>query len=195
MIRAESFTGRERGTSLIEFCIVVPILATMLFAVVDIGRLVSARLIITNVSREGANLASRDLKSGNDLITYLQDSSSPIDLVNNGKIYVTYINAGTSAKSPDPTIDTTDSTSGGNLNVASAIKAGATDLGLTPAIYNHLVFNTTNQVADIMGVTVVEVYYTYTPITPIAQFIPGILNNGTSSIIASTATYCMSGGL
>ncbi len=57
---------------MIEFCLILPVLLVLVFAIIDFGRLIHARLIITNVTREGGNLASRDIKSGNDLITMLQ---------------------------------------------------------------------------------------------------------------------------
>jgi len=180
-----------RGIAALELAFILPILCMMIFAIVDIGRLVEARLVVTDLSREGANLASRDLKSGADLLTYLTDSSSPLNMVASGKIYVTTITAGTTAKSPDPTITSQIST--GNLPAASAISAGATDLGLTGAMYNHLVFNPANQVADILGVSVVEVFYQYTPITPLASFVPGL--PGAGAVIGSSAIFCISGAM
>lgn len=180
-----------RGIATIELAIILPILCVMLLGIVDIGRLVEARLIITNVSREGANLASRDLKAGADLLTYLTDSSSPIDLVDSGKIYVTTITAGTSKAAPDPVISAQIST--GNLAAASGINAGATDLGLTAAVYGHLTYNATNKIADVLGVCVVEVYYQYLPITPLAKFVPGLLP-AAGTVIGSKAVFCLSGG-
>jgi hypothetical protein len=180
-----------RGIAALELAFILPILCMMIFAIVDIGRLVEARLVVTDLSREGANLASRDLKSGTDLLTYLTDSSSPLNMAASGKIYVTTITAGATAKSPDPTI--TSQVSTGGLSAASAISAGASDLGLTGAIYNHLVYNSANEVADILGVSVVEVFYQYTPITPLASFVPGM--PGTGAIISSRAIFCISGGM
>jgi hypothetical protein len=180
-----------RGIAALELAFILPVLCMMIFAIVDIGRLVNARLVVTDLSREGANLASRDLKSGTDLLTYLTDSSSSLNMVASGKIYVTTITAGTTAKSPDPTITSQINT--GSLSVASGISSGASDLGLSGAMYNHLVYNSENHVADILGVSVVEVFYDYTPITPLAQFVPGLL--GTGTIISSRAIFCISGGM
>ncbi len=182
---------KSRGVAALELALILPLLCMMIFAVVDIGRLVNARLIVTDLSREGANLASRDLKSGTDLLTYLTDSSSPLNMAASGKIYVTTITAGTTARSPDPTIASQIST--GALSVTSGINAGAADLGLSAPIYSHLVYNAANQVPDILGVAVVEVFYDYTPITPLAQFVPGLL--GGDTVIASKAVFCISGGM
>ena len=183
-------TTNVRGIATLEFAVILPVLCIMIFGIVDIGWLIEARLVVTNLSREGADLASRDLKSGTDLLNYLASSSSPINLVQSGIIYITTITAGTSAQSPDPVIASQIST--GNLEAASVISAKAENLGLTGAMYGHLVYNPENKVADILGVSVVEVYYQYTAMTPLASFVPGILT-GSGAIIGSMAVFCNSG--
>jgi hypothetical protein len=185
----------HRGAALLEFCLVVPIMLVMVFAIIDFGRLINARLIVTNLTREGGNLASRDIKSGNDLIAMLQASARPLNLNQLGRIYITRIEAGTGVPASNvyPQISS-PRYSAGALNVASGIQAGGT-LGLTSAIYNHMVFKPANQTADINGVTVVETFYEYRPITPLPRFIANILlNNGTGMIIGSRAVFCSSGG-
>jgi len=182
----------HRGAAIVEFCFVLPILLVIVVAIIDLGRLVQARFIITSLAREGGNLASRGIDSGTDLITMLQSGATPLDMINSGKICISSIQAGLTAASPLPVISTTSpQLCAGNLTVASGISAGAPNLGLTAAIYGHLVFNSTNKTADINGVTVVETFYEYTPITPLPNFIAGILlENGTGVIIGSQSVYC-----
>jgi hypothetical protein len=192
----------DKGAALIEFCIVLPLLAIMVFAIIDFGRLIQARLIITNVTREGGNLASRDIKSGNDLIAMLQSSANSLDstcgsnpLNQCGRIYISTIEAGLTQRNPNPVISTQHpQVSSGNLAVQSGIRAGATNLGLTRALYDHLVFKSANQTADINGVTVVETFFKYRPITPLPRFITNILlNDGDGTIIGSRAVFCTTG--
>jgi Flp pilus assembly protein TadG len=184
----------HRGAAIVEFCLVLPILLVIVYAIVDFGFLVQARFIITSLAREGGNLASRDIDSGTDLITMLQSGATPLDMKKSGKICISSIQAGLTAASPLPVISTTPpQLCAGNLTVASGISAGAPNLGLTAAIYGHLVFNPANQTADLSknGVTVVETFYEYTPITPLPNFITGILlNNGSGVIIGSRSVYC-----
>ena len=138
----------DKGAALIEFCVILPVLIIMIFAIIDFGRLIQARLIITNVTREGGNLASRDIKSGADLIAMLQSSAkslpyiqacqgNPLDLC--GRVYISSIKAGLTSGKPNPAIKTPQ-VQDGNLNVASGIKSSAANLGLTKALYDHLVF-------------------------------------------------------
>jgi hypothetical protein len=184
----------ERGAAILEFCLILPILVIIVFAIVDFGRLIQARLIITNVTREGGNLASRDIKSGNDLIAMLRSSARPLEMNQFGRICITNIDAGTPQRQ-NPVISARNPpVCSGNLNIASGISAGATNLGLTPALYNHLVFNSANQSADINGVTVVETFFLFTPITPLPRFIANILlNNGNGIIIGSRSVFCAVG--
>lgn len=171
----------ERGIAALELALILPMLLIMAFWVIDFGRLIQARLIVTNVSREGGSLASRDINSGNDLLSMLQSSGTPLDLNGSGRIYVSKIKAGTSITAPDPHpdpyIDPNSSWSAGSLGFNSVIHNGGASyhLGLSPALYNHLVFNPVNQTSDISEVWVVEVYYKYKPITPLPRFIQNIL--------------------
>jgi hypothetical protein len=182
----------SRGAAILEFCLILPVLVIIVFAIVDFGRLIQARLIITNVTREGGNLASRDIKSGNDLIAMLRSSARPLDLNGSGRICITNIEAGRQGR-VNPVILNPQVCSG-SINRASGISAGASNLGLTPAVYNHLVFDPGNQSADINGVTVVETFFMFTPITPLPRFIANILlNDGNGMIIGSRSVFCSTG--
>jgi hypothetical protein len=183
----------HRGAAMLEFSLLLPILLMIVFAIIDFGLLIRARFIITSIAREGGDLAYRqEVDPGSVVIPMLQSSSTPLDLVGSGKICISYIQAGLTAARPSPVISTTNpQVCAGSLAVASGISAGAPDLGLTAAIYGHLVFKPANQTADINGVTVVEAFYMYTPITPLPKFITGILlNNGSGVVIGSRSVYC-----
>jgi hypothetical protein len=179
------FAGRHgrRGTALIEFALGLPILIILLLVTVDFGRLIQARLIISNVSREGGSLASRQTTVDTSLATVLKESGKPLDLIGrDGKIIITRVKAGLSAAEPNPTIAT--QLSRGALGRSSSIATGNASLGLAASIYNHLVFKTANATSDIAEVTVVEVFYKYRPITPFPRgFGGGMLLPDTDGMI------------
>jgi Flp pilus assembly protein TadG len=50
--------GRERGQSLVETAIVLPVLFLLLAAVIDFGRAFDAYIVLTNAVREGARFGS-----------------------------------------------------------------------------------------------------------------------------------------
>jgi hypothetical protein len=168
----------KKGIAALELALILPILLVLVFGIIDFGRLIRARLIITNVSREGGSMASRSVSSPNDvlnILTMLQASGTPLDLNGSGRIYVSKIKAGTSITTPDPSIDTSLSKSRGSLGYPSRI-GGGPPLGLSEALYQHLEFEGPPQnTSDIAEVWVVEVYYKYKPITPLPNFITGIL--------------------
>ena len=49
---------RERGQSLVETAVVLPILLLLVAAIVDFGRAFDAYIILTNAAREGARFGS-----------------------------------------------------------------------------------------------------------------------------------------
>jgi len=180
----------ERGASLVELAFILPILVVLVYGVVEFGRLIHARLVITNVSREGGSLASRDIRVGQQLITMLQASASPFDLQNAyGRVWITRIKAGLSESQPEPYILSRDG--GGGLGVNSTITGAlnATPGGLSSTIYNHLHFNAQNNTADISEITVVEVFYLYQPITPLPNFIANLVLPGGGMLIGSRAVF------
>jgi hypothetical protein len=186
----------DKGAALIEFCLILPVFLVLVFAIIDFGRLIHARLIITNVTREGANLASRDIKSGTDLIAMLRSSATPLDLNGAGRICISSIEAGITTRTA-PIISTQNPpVCSGSLTAASGaasgINAGATNLGLTGVMYNHLVFKQANKASDINGVIVVETFYRFTPITPLPNFITNLWT-GAGAIIGSRAVFCATG--
>lgn len=185
-------SGAEDGAAAIEFALMLPILVVMLFGVVDFGRFVHARLVITNLSREGGSLASRDIKSGDDLIAMLQSSSSPLDLKNErGRICISRVDAGTGDADGDiePTIGA--QFTGGGLDISCTTgSVGANPAGLGDALYEHLVYDEGKKTSDLAGLTVVEVFYKYTPITPLPGFIASIfLKDGDGTVIGSRAVF------
>ena len=183
----------ERGIAALELAIILPVMLIIVFAIVDFGRLFNARLEITNIAREGGSLACRDIKSAANIITYLQKGAS-LDLAKSGKIYVWKINGGQNATAPKPAIYTANSAKAGNLLVDSSVQnskgINASQFGFSNTFYPHLVFNTTNQMSDITEATVVEVFYRYTPISPISNFIPGLMTGDSGGkIISSKAVF------
>lgn len=180
--------SKEKGIAALELALILPILCVMAFGIIDFGRLIQARLVVTNVSREGGGLASREIMVGNALLAALQASTSPLILQADGRIFVTRIKAGASRNSPNPVIES--QVNSGGLSVSSGIRNNLQYFGLSQALYDHLRFNTTNQTSDISDLTVVEVFYKYRPITPLPNFIQNILlTNGNGIIIGSKSVF------
>ncbi|MCG6157478.1 TadE family protein [Rubinisphaera margarita] len=52
--------SRRRGAALVEFALVAPLLFTLIFGIIEFGRLLMVQQMITNASREGARQAILD---------------------------------------------------------------------------------------------------------------------------------------
>ncbi len=49
--------GNRRGAAVVEFAVVVPVFLTLVFGMIEYGRMVMVQQIITNAAREGARVA------------------------------------------------------------------------------------------------------------------------------------------
>ncbi len=181
----------SKGIAALEFALVVPIVLILVLGVIDFGRLINARLIITNVSYEGGNLASRyrDIEiehEAQNLLDLLVGSAKPLDIDNLGKIIISKIRA---ADFPDEQPTVAVQVERGGLNVESSIGNDKPNLGLSPELYNHLVFKEENGTSDILGVTVVEVFYKYNSITPLGNLIGGLFSEDRSLILKSRSCF------
>jgi hypothetical protein len=80
-----------QGISTLEFALMLPILLTLVIGVVDFSRALQSNNIIANMSREGANLASRTLVTPSTIISVLTFTASPLDMKNHGIMYISKI--------------------------------------------------------------------------------------------------------
>ncbi|GAB2880764.1 hypothetical protein GCM10027046_06130 [Uliginosibacterium flavum] len=102
MIAYKTRLCRNRGVAAVEFALVLPFLLLMSLAVVDFSRFIQAQLIITNVSREGANMSSRFTPVGDAenvakgfqaILDGLAASMPPLKMSDFGMIYITEVTA------------------------------------------------------------------------------------------------------
>jgi Flp pilus assembly protein TadG len=69
---------RRRGSTLIEFALIVPILIVMLLGIIEFGWLVKNHLTVANATREGARVASLG-KTIPEIQARIKSSAQPID--------------------------------------------------------------------------------------------------------------------
>lgn len=99
-----SLIGRNnrfmRGIAAVEMLIIVPILLLIGYGVVELSRAIQANNITANLTREGANLASRSITSSpQEVMDALSLSANPLDLSQHGVIYITVV-VGESGQDP-----------------------------------------------------------------------------------------------
>jgi Flp pilus assembly protein TadG len=62
--------GGDQGSAAVEFVLVLPVLLLVLFAIVDFGRLLNAKIVLSQAAHEGARAAA------------ITDDGSALDTVN-----------------------------------------------------------------------------------------------------------------
>jgi Flp pilus assembly protein TadG len=64
---------RRPGTAALEFAIVLPLLFTMLFGIIQFGRIIMVQQVLTNACREGARMAVLDGSNAAGVTTAVQN--------------------------------------------------------------------------------------------------------------------------
>ena len=76
----------QRGQSLIEFAMVLPLLILVAFGVVEVSYVLLDQHIVTKLTREGSNLISRNTALGDAASAIKAMSSRPVNLDSNSRV-------------------------------------------------------------------------------------------------------------
>jgi hypothetical protein len=146
------------GQALYEFVFVTMMLMGLTFGLIDYGRAIYERQVLINLSREGANLASRGTDFTNTVASVLA-SAAPLDLSNKGRVIVTSIVNNNGAY----TVLNQLASSGG-INPTSRIGQPG---GVASLPANHGAALPQPK----QTLYALEVFYTYAPITPVGRLL------------------------
>ena len=134
-------------------------LLAMVFGLIDFSRAIYTRQIMTSLTREAANLASRGTTLSNT-VTAVRTSASPLDIDTKGYVILSVIYRGAN----NIAVVTNQITSGG---LQTASRVAASGIGSTPTLpVTSPALPLTNQT-----MYVAEMYYGYTPVTPIGRLL------------------------
>jgi hypothetical protein len=80
----------ERGVAFGEFAILLPIFLVVLAGALDLGRMIYFQQVVTNLSREAANIVSR---GGSDAEAFAatEVADDPLDVTSHGRIIISRI--------------------------------------------------------------------------------------------------------
>jgi len=114
---------KSDGAALVELAIILPLLLLLAFGVFEFSRAIQAKNIITNMSREGANLAARTQETPQTIMTALASTAEPLDMGANGMIYITVVmgvDDGTGTNTIDPIVQEQYRYAGGAYTTATS---------------------------------------------------------------------------
>lgn len=158
----------QEGIATVEFAMLATVLLTLTWGVIEFGSLLQAQAVVTNIAREGGSLASRDLKTGPELFTLLERSSSPLSFEQHPKqfrMFLARVQAGVSTDAPEPTCTVYEHGALHDSSITSPIDRPR--CGLTPALYAWLQFQDQTETAQLPQLTLVSVYFAHRPLTPL----------------------------
>lgn len=180
----------ERGTASIELAFSLMVFLFVAFGIVEYGSIINERNALTQLAREGASLASRNLTTSQNMMDLLGSTNNALDFKNQPSkyhIYLAQITAGTVANNtPACTI-----VEQGGFNGPGVAAPALPNCDLPGNLYNYLVY-VPGTGATVQQFTVVKVYYEHDPITPIgalATQFGGGSNLGNSVTLFSRAIF------
>lgn len=97
MTRASDSTGQ----SLIEFSLVLPLLLLLALGVIEVGYALLDQHVVTKLSREGANLISRDVTIDQTVAALTNMSTRPVDFDDGSKVIFSVIRKGATVGTPN----------------------------------------------------------------------------------------------
>lgn len=149
----------ERGAALIELAICVPMLLVLVFGAIDFSQMISDYQLMSGLSRQGCNLASRGTSLA-DTVSALGAQGASLQIGSNGKIFVTAV--ADDANGIPRIVDQAVSPTG--ISVTSKIGSAIGATASMPTTANSVL-----QAGQTLYI--VEVFYSYNPMTPIGGFL------------------------
>lgn len=180
-----AFQRGSAGQALLEIALLLPMMCTFVFGIVDFSRAIYDKEVMNNLVGEGSSLASRATSLPDTVAIVLLDAGSDLNMAANGCVIVTSV---------IPTSNATTFTITGQAKSATC-NSGTSHLGCVPPP-SSCTGSTTSLPPDVAAVIfenpnftgyITEVFYNFQPVTPIGAFLKN--NNLLPTQLYSAAYY------
>jgi Flp pilus assembly protein TadG len=148
----------ERGAALIELALCLSMLLVLVFGIIDFSQIILDHEVMSGLSRQGSDLASRGT-SLTDTVSALGIQGASLNIGTKGRIILTAV---TDVNGNFQIIGQAESPTG--ISITSAVGSGVGNAASMPSSANYVL-----QAGQTLYVT--EVFYSYTPMTPIGSFL------------------------
>ena len=162
----------ERGNALVELAFCLPLLMILAFGVIDFSQMIFDKQAMAGISRQGSDLASRtyngDPTTLPSLVSGLVTQGASLNIGTNGRIILTVVADGIDSSGNlikgDPIIEAQQLSSSG-ISVTSKVGSAIGGAATMPSGV------TANVLDNGRTIYVTEVFYNYSPMTPVGNFL------------------------